>query len=135
MPKRIPDDALLADLRRVFYELGHPPVRREYRERGHYSPYTFYERYGGWPDALREAGLDPNEREPMSNQSPRAGRKIPDDKLLSDLRQVADDMGRPPAKQEYDNRGTYSGNTIRRRFDGWVNAVQAAGIDIDEHTP
>jgi hypothetical protein len=59
MPARIPTEDLLADLRRVAEELGHPPTTTDYQEHGDHGLTTLKARFdGGWAEILDEAGLD-----------------------------------------------------------------------------
>jgi hypothetical protein len=55
-------------------------------------------------------------------------RRIPDKELLNDLESVADDIG-TPTRAEYRERGEYSCSTLERRYDGWHNALKAAGLE------
>lgn len=55
--KKIPDDAILADVRRVADELGEPPTMSEYG-RADDRPVTMttiYDRWDSWDDVLEEA--------------------------------------------------------------------------------
>ena len=56
----IPDEDLLAELRRVADELGHAPTIREMREHGDHGVRTYQSRFGSWNEAIEEAGLTPN---------------------------------------------------------------------------
>jgi hypothetical protein len=59
MPARIPTEDLLADLRRVAEELGHPPTTTDYQEHGDHGLTTVKNRFdGGWAEILAKAGLD-----------------------------------------------------------------------------
>ena len=49
----IPDEELLADLRRVAEEFGkHQVTFREYKEKGYFAPQTLAERFGSWHRAM-----------------------------------------------------------------------------------
>ena len=54
----LPDDRLLQDLRLVALDLGWTPSVREYAEHGNHAPFTIFEHFDGWDDALEKAGLD-----------------------------------------------------------------------------
>lgn len=54
----LPDDRLLQDLRLVALDIGWTPSVREYAEHGNHAPFTIFEHFDGWNDALEEAGLD-----------------------------------------------------------------------------
>ncbi len=52
-------DDLLDDLRRVSKRVGCSPTISQYRLHGKFSHITYGERFGSWPTALEEAGLEP----------------------------------------------------------------------------
>lgn len=54
----IPEERLLADLRRVADQLGKSPTETEYKSRGEYWPATYRNRFGTWNDAKAAAGLE-----------------------------------------------------------------------------
>jgi hypothetical protein len=60
--------------------------------------------------------------------NPNSGRAS-DEELLEDVRRVARELGGThfPAA-EYEKRGRFSQMTLRRRFGGWHNALEAAGL-------
>ena len=56
-----------------------------------------------------------------------------DAQLLEGLKQAAGELGRAPTVADYDQWASRTGGvaraaTVRRRFDGWVNALHAAGL-------
>lgn len=57
-------------------------------------------------------------------------RNVPDEELLEDIKRVAIQLGKTSITQnDYKNTGgKFSPDTISRRFDGWINAVQKAGL-------
>ena len=57
--------------------------------------------------------------------------RIPDEELLDDLRAVADELGRAPKRAEYREYGEYFTKTLTEHFGGWVEALDAAGLDPD----
>lgn len=50
------------------------------------------------------------------------------DDVAADIRRVADELGRPPTNQEYNDLGEWSDTTIWRLFDGFRAAREAAGV-------
>lgn len=54
------------------------------------------------------------------------------DEALEDVRRVADELGRPPKKDEYTALGKYHGDTPSRRCNGWIDALRQAGLDPSE---
>lgn len=125
----IEDGALGADVRRVAEEVGHPPLRKEYYERGEYSGRVVASRLGdgSWVNALDTLGFDVED-----------GRRVgpvSSDELRADVERVAADLGRPPTSTEYTERGDHSYSTVAERFgDGsWVAAIHALGFDVSAY--
>ncbi|WP_115862885.1 homing endonuclease associated repeat-containing protein [Halorussus litoreus] len=116
--KRIPDRELLAELQRLYTELGQPPTQRDMTERGQYSNRTYQLRFGSWSNALREAMLDTNDG-------------ISEDQLLREIERLADELGRAPKAAEMDETGAYAPVTYHRRFGSWRQALDAADLDGD----
>jgi hypothetical protein len=57
---------------------------------------------------------------------------IPESELIADIKYVADKLGHPPRRTEYDERGLFSTDTCYVRFGGWPDAIEAAGFDYDD---
>lgn len=127
-------DEAIDDIQCVANKLGESPSCNQYREHGKWSPETIREKFGSWPDAVREAGLEPKGKGGYSvqngdNQTP--GEYIPDTKLLNDLQDVIDELGYPPTKKEYTTEGKFSGVTLSKRFGGWDGAMSEIGVDYN----
>jgi hypothetical protein len=63
-----------------------------------------------------------------------------DEDLIGSLRRLGDDLGRAPSCAEYDRwarsaDGSPSSATMVQRFDGWLNALNAAGLSERRSTP
>lgn len=58
-------------------------------------------------------------------------RKPRDTDLKNDLRRVAQAIGKTPSFDQYREHGEYGANTVKRRFDGWNAAKEAAGLDLN----
>ncbi len=59
------------------------------------------------------------------------GVEVPTEDLLTDLKRVATDTGRPTVTfREYESRGRYSSATMQTRFGGWNEALTRAGLNI-----
>jgi hypothetical protein len=56
-------EELLTELTRLADALGHPPTTTEMAEQGAISTPPYQKRFGSWIEALREAGLEPSERQ------------------------------------------------------------------------
>ena len=111
--KRIPDRELLAELQRLYSELGTPPTQRDMTERGEYSNRTYQLRFGSWSKALQEAMLETNDG-------------ISEADLLADLRRLADELGGPPTTDDVREEGTFSLRVYYDRFDSFSAARERA---------
>lgn len=116
--KRIPDRELLAELQRLYTELGEPPTQRDMTERGEYSNRTYQLRFGSWSAALQEAMLDTNDG-------------ISEHELLREIERLADELGRAPKAAEMDEHGKYAPVTYHRRFGSWREALMEADFETE----
>lgn len=116
------DQDLLNDIQRVVEIIGEAPSQSEYNDYGNYSASYIERRFDSWNDAISEAGYEPYTRNEF----------IPIEDLLADLEQVASLLDNPPSMEDYNELGNYSANTIRRRADGWNNALQQMDLDINK---
>ena len=61
-------------------------------------------------------------------------RNVTDDELLADLKRVAAELDKDSVTQDqYDERGTFNGNTLSRRFGSWLKALEKAGLQKTRH--
>lgn len=59
---------------------------------------------------------------------------VPDQDLISDLKKVAQKLHKKTiSRNEYDKNGKYSEGTLRKRFGGWLNALEMAGLKKTRH--
>lgn len=116
----IETDELIADLQRVSSVLGRPPSMSEYTELGEYSTSPYESRFGSWTEAREVAGLEGG---PTRNQ------KISEDELINELQRLAEELDRVPAERHINQMAKYGRNTYRRRFGGWNEALEAAGLE------
>src|SRR3989338_159804 len=56
-------------------------------------------------------------------------RNTPDETLIADLKRVANDLGKSPTIDEYNERGNYHATTITRHFGNWFKALEIAGLE------
>lgn len=116
--RHIPSEALLRDIRHVSELIGGTPTGADYDDLGAFSVTTIRDRFGSWNEALAELGLEPNRRYGIDREE-----------LLESIREVADQLGRTPTKDEYNHHSDYSVGAIRYRFETWRAAVEEAGLD------
>lgn len=55
--------------------------------------------------------------------------RIPEDRLIADLNRVAEELGKSPSFNEYNEHGSYTGGTYKNRFGSWNEAKEAAGLE------
>ena len=113
--RNVPNDKLIADLKRVAKDLQKSPTIDEYNERGNYHSTTLTRRFGGWFKVLGKAGLGKT-RSPLN---------IPEEELFKNLEQIWTKMGRQPRYQEIQKPfSKYSVGTYEYRFGSWTNALK-----------
>jgi 5-methylcytosine-specific restriction endonuclease McrA len=114
--RNIPDDELVADIRRVAEELGKRSVTiDEYNERGKFHNTTLTRRFGSWFGALQRAGLEKTRNLHISNEE-----------LFDNLVEVWLGLGRQPKYNDLAKTiSNYSSGTYEKRFGGWRKALEA----------
>lgn len=115
----IPGYELVEDIRRLADEYGRPPTAREYDENGRYSRSPIRRRFGSWNEALRSSGVGVGKEWDISEE-----------RLLHDLRRVADELGETPSYREYDDLGEFNTSTYQERFGKWENAIHEAALEV-----
>jgi len=118
--ERISKEELIGEICRLEEELDHPPSLQELRQHGEYSVGTYYNRFGSWQTALKEAGFA--SRNPTS--------QITRDELISELQSVADKIDQTPSASQMNEHSDYWVSTYRNHFATWTNALAAAGFDV-----
>jgi hypothetical protein len=93
-------------------------------EAGADSAWTYRDRWGDWPAALRQLNLEPRDR---------ARNAVSDRELIADLREFIN-YGQPdpvetPTKRAMDADGPHAYRTYRERFGSWAAALVEAGAD------
>jgi len=114
-------DELLDEIQRLERELDDTPTSVDMNELGEYWAADYQDHFGGWNDALREAGLEPNQP-----------RKIPTDDLLNEIQRLAKEFNKTPTKKQMNDVGEYYGQSYRRRFGSWSEAVRQAGFEPNQ---
>jgi hypothetical protein len=117
------DAALLDALEQLTRRLGRVPSGTDVDEVGAYSAWTYRNRWGDWPTALRQLNLEPRDR-PRNTASDR--------ELIADLREFINyGCGgmKTPTKRAMDADGPHAYTTYRERFGSWAAALVEAGAD------
>jgi hypothetical protein len=113
--RKLSDEELIADLKRVAIKLGKDSVTRdEYKEQGKYSSRPFENRFGSWLKSLQAAGLKKN-----------VDKNITEEELFSNLEEVWIKLGKQP---RYSNikklLSKYSTSPYEQRFGTWRKALE-----------
>ncbi|WP_147439932.1 homing endonuclease associated repeat-containing protein [Haloarcula sp. Atlit-7R] len=114
-------DELLDEICRLKRELDKTPASTDMDEIGQYSVRDYQKEFGKWNDALREAGLEPNQP-----------KKIPTDELLNEIQRLARKFHKVPTKKQMNDIGEYYGGSYQRRFGSWSEAIRQAGFEPNQ---
>ena len=121
--RNIPDEELLQDIKRVAEILERPYLTREdYDKYGMYKSATIKKRFNGWQQAYLKAGLS---FVPHSGTQKRKSNQ----EYITDIKRVASLLDKDTVfYSEYKEYGAFNPMTISRRFGGWNNALNLAGL-------
>jgi hypothetical protein len=110
------DQDLLDDIKRVVKELNKETITRdEYDENGRFSEGTIRKRFGGWLNALEEAGLSETRNYNIENND-----------LIKNIEDVWIKLGRQPLTTDMKvPLSKYTSETYRRRFGSWQRGLEA----------
>src|SRR5947208_5978065 len=119
--KRYSNDQVLAELRASAERLGRSPTMREFAADAETTvhPQTVIEHFGSWNNAKREAGLVPR-------------RFATREELLQLLRDLGEELGRPPTAKDIDARkGAMPSKSLYwHTFGPLTTALREAGFDV-----
>jgi hypothetical protein len=104
-------EAVIAAIQEVARQVGHVPTAREFRPLGRVSLWLVTGRFGTYRNALRAAGLEPNQ----------GGVKVEAAALLEDWGRVVRKVGGVPSKNQYREFGSYAPDCFSARFERWIN--------------
>lgn len=118
----IPDQDLIADVRRVASELNLLTLTIDlYNERGKYASTTLTRRFGNWPKVLTLAELSPS-RSPLN---------ISHHELMKNLENVWRSLGKQPSYQDMNSTiSNYSAGTYENRYGSWNQALEVFGGEV-----
>jgi len=108
---------LIDELARLRNELGRTPSQSHLKNHSDFNKKAYKRAFGGWNNALREAGMQPN-RENHTNKD-----------CLDDILAVARKLGEPPGITEHREHGSISPQCIRSKFGSWARAISKSGLD------
>jgi 5-methylcytosine-specific restriction endonuclease McrA len=109
------DEDLLEDIRRIAKKIGRDTITiAQYEEKGNVHPSTIQRRFGSWPKALKQAGLQPS----------RSKIGITDKELLENIKTLWVSLGRQPRYDEVKRPfSQFSAGTYENRFGSWSKAL------------
>lgn len=113
--RNTPDGEFLTDLKSIAATLGADTVSMsQYDRHGKFSASSLQRRFGSWRNALHRAGLTaPNMR-------------ATEEELFDNLVELWARLGRQPRLSDMTSGNTpISGDTYKRRYGGWRNALEA----------
>src|SRR5947207_2981793 len=121
--KRYTDEQILAELKDCAERLGRSPTMREFAADKQTSvhPQTVIEHFGSWNRAKRLAGLVPRRFATRAE-------------LLGLLRELGEELGRPPSAKDIDARkGSMPSKSLYwHTFGSLTNALREAGFDVPD---
>jgi superfamily II DNA or RNA helicase len=118
-------DALTDDLRRLKREFGHPPRPVDVENYGRFSPSEYVDVFGTWDNVLESANLE--FRDAWGHPTDY------DDKLLSTLEDLTDEVGHRPTTRNVDELTDYTAATYVSRFGSMDAAIRE--VDLESSSP
>src|SRR5213076_1234528 len=119
--KRYSNEQILSELRASAERLGRSPTMREFAADPETTvhPQTVIEHFGSWNAAKRSAGLVPRRFATRAE-------------LLGLLRELGEELGRPPSAKDIDARkGSMPSKSLYwHTFGSLTNALREAGFDV-----
>jgi len=137
---KISRSELIDELNRVAEEVGRAPSIKDIEESSEYSPTPYWREFGGLQNALVEAEIhskpsdevtaeDWKQYKTSRGQDVQEGPEYTEEALLSEIKTLAEALGRPPRVKDIKEQSKYSYKPYRTRWDGIQEVREAAGID------
>jgi hypothetical protein len=114
-PKPRTKEQIIAALKSAARKLGHAPTSSELTRLSGITINQVRERFSGYRTAVCAAGLTPN----------RMGMRVETAALLQDWAKAARAVGGVPSRREYERLGSYGGEVLSGRFQGWSQVPAA----------
>ena len=128
--RNIPDEELLADIKKVAKSLGKNPLtQRDYKTQGKYGTNTIRRRFGSWNKAIELCGMQANIYQLSAALGSHEHYTVDTSELLEDIKRVADLLNKESINsREYNDYGIYSSGTCFKRFSTWDETLKQAGL-------
>lgn len=129
------DEALLNELRRVAQLIPEQVITQpRYKRYGHASVSVFVRRFGGWKQALEQAGLgDRYSGVPVSEKMlDQRARGLSREDVIAELRRIAELLGTSVLRREdlLEHSEIMGQKLVNSRFGTWKAALEAAGLSV-----
>lgn len=116
----VPEVELLTEIRDLSDELDRTPTAQDMDKRGAFSVGIYTRKFNSWNSALREAGLEPNNRT-----------NIPTSEMVSELQRLGEEIDRTPTAMDMERDGKFGYATYQTKFNSWNNALREAGFELN----
>lgn len=118
--KKIPEEELIDDIKRVAKLKEDTPTLDDMEELGKHASRTYQRRLGSWKQALIQAGFRPN-------------RELAEEEMIKDIRRLEEKLGRTPTTRDVHEQGQYGVNSYYRTFGSWNDAIEKAELQPNSH--
>lgn len=119
----IPNEELLAELKRLSDGLNRTPRAVDMEAKGKFSYKIYQQKFGSWNAAIREVHLEVNVRS-----------DIPKSELIQEIHSLRSQLERTPERREMDQYGRFDSTTYMAEFGGWNEALKQADLEPIRHS-
>ena len=118
---QITEEELIDELNRLASVLNSTPTMDNMRKQGQYTSDTYQRRFGSWNEAIREAGLDPNNEVGITDKD-----------VIEDLQNVSKKYckGEAPTSVDMEKYGKYSEKIYLFNDTAWKEYLTKAGFEM-----